>query len=221
MNTSISRNIKRLRQKAGFTQEQLAEKLFVTRQTVSLWETGKTQPDVQTLEHIAEVFNVDLMTVLYGAEMPKKETATLRDHLRRWLLRTCLLWIAVIAVQWISNDIAKQIILNRTDLRWLWKVLGTISQYTFYYACPLVGAFSGGFLARILQNVPENLSGLQRKILGAAATAVCGLLLLLLGTEPVTFWFRQIMMRSCLGIWLLTVLVAGIVWGILKILQKR
>ena len=35
MNTSISKNIKRLRQQTGMTQEQMAEKLFVTRQTVS------------------------------------------------------------------------------------------------------------------------------------------------------------------------------------------
>ena len=48
MNTSISKNIKRLRQQAGLTQEQMAEKLFVTRQTVSLWENSKTQPDIQT-----------------------------------------------------------------------------------------------------------------------------------------------------------------------------
>ena len=51
MNTSIPKNIKRLRQQASLTQDQLAEKLFVTRQTVSLWENGKTQPDIETLEH--------------------------------------------------------------------------------------------------------------------------------------------------------------------------
>ena len=73
MNTSISKNIKRLRQQTGMTQEQMAEKLFVTRQTVSLWENGKTQPDIQTLERIAECFGVELMTVLYGNSLPKSE----------------------------------------------------------------------------------------------------------------------------------------------------
>lgn len=52
MNTSIPKNIKRLRQKAGMTQEQLAENMFVTRQTVSLRENGRTQPDIQTLERL-------------------------------------------------------------------------------------------------------------------------------------------------------------------------
>lgn len=84
MNTSISKNIKRLRQQAGMTQEQMAEKLFVTRQTVSLWENGKTQPDIQTLEHIAECFDVDLMTVLYGAAAPKSEKEQHRAALIRW-----------------------------------------------------------------------------------------------------------------------------------------
>ena len=73
MNTSISKNIKRLRQQTGMTQEQMAEKLFVTRQTVSLWENGKTQPDIQTLERIAECFGVELMTVLYRNSLPKSE----------------------------------------------------------------------------------------------------------------------------------------------------
>ncbi|MCR5041247.1 MAG: helix-turn-helix domain-containing protein, partial [Clostridia bacterium] len=42
------------------TQEQLAEKLFVSRETVSKWELGQRRPDIRTLRDIAELFCVDI-----------------------------------------------------------------------------------------------------------------------------------------------------------------
>ena len=49
---SVAKHIRALRNKRQLTQEELAEKLFVTRQTVSNWETAKSQPDVETLEKL-------------------------------------------------------------------------------------------------------------------------------------------------------------------------
>ena len=51
---SVGSHIRRLRAAKHMTQEELAERLFVTRQAVSAWETGKALPDVETLERIAE-----------------------------------------------------------------------------------------------------------------------------------------------------------------------
>lgn len=48
-----------LRMKANLTQEQLAEKLFVSRDLVSKWETGRRRPDYQTVLRLAELFSVD------------------------------------------------------------------------------------------------------------------------------------------------------------------
>ena len=104
MNTSISKNIKRLRQQAGLTQEQMAEKLFVTRQTVSLWENGKTQPDIQTLERIAECFRVELMTVLYGANVSKSE----EEQRKEALIRTGVVTIGVFLVLTVLMQICQQ-----------------------------------------------------------------------------------------------------------------
>ena len=50
------------------TQEELAEKLFVTRQAVSNWETGKNQPDIELLKSLADVFEVEVTELLYGAK---------------------------------------------------------------------------------------------------------------------------------------------------------
>ena len=53
MNT-FPNNLKRLRKASGLKQEELAERLNVTRQTVSGWETGRRQPDLDTLKLLAE-----------------------------------------------------------------------------------------------------------------------------------------------------------------------
>ena len=62
----IGKNIRTLRIQKNMTQDELAEKLFVTRQTVSNYETGRSRPDVEMLAKIAEVLDSDANAVLYG-----------------------------------------------------------------------------------------------------------------------------------------------------------
>lgn len=64
----IGKNIKLLREERNLTQDELAEQLFVTRQTVSNYETGRSRPDVEMLTKIAEVLGTDANTVIYGKE---------------------------------------------------------------------------------------------------------------------------------------------------------
>ena len=56
--------IKNLREKNNLTQEQLAERVQVTRQAVSRWETGETQPNTDTLKLLSRVFDVSINTLL-------------------------------------------------------------------------------------------------------------------------------------------------------------
>lgn len=53
-----------LRMKKGLSQEELAEKIFVTRQAVSRWETGETIPNTETLKLLSQLFNVSINTLL-------------------------------------------------------------------------------------------------------------------------------------------------------------
>ncbi len=62
----VSKNIKKLRNERKMTQDILAEKLNVTRQTVSSWENDRTQPDVEMLEQLANAFEVSLEEIIYG-----------------------------------------------------------------------------------------------------------------------------------------------------------
>ena len=53
-----------LRTKSGMSQDDLAEKVFVTRQAVSRWEKGETVPNTETLKLLSNVFNVSINTLL-------------------------------------------------------------------------------------------------------------------------------------------------------------
>lgn len=50
---------KRLRSASGLTQAEIAEKLGISRSTIGMYETGAREPDFETLEKIADFFNVD------------------------------------------------------------------------------------------------------------------------------------------------------------------
>lgn len=53
-----------LRTKNGLSQEELAEKVFVTRQAVSRWENGETVPNTDTLKLLSQLFDVSINTLL-------------------------------------------------------------------------------------------------------------------------------------------------------------
>ena len=61
--------LKELREKHGLTQEQLAERVMVTRQAVSRWETGETQPNTETLKLLSREYGVSINIVLASVEV--------------------------------------------------------------------------------------------------------------------------------------------------------
>ena len=69
----LSENIKNLRKEKGMSQEELAEKLNVVRQTVSKWEQNLSVPDSEMLIRIAEVFDVSVSSLL-GETVETKDT---------------------------------------------------------------------------------------------------------------------------------------------------
>lgn len=62
----IGKNIKTIRQTKGMTQDALAEALFVTRQTISNYENGRSRPDLDMLLRVSEVLETDINTIIYG-----------------------------------------------------------------------------------------------------------------------------------------------------------
>ena len=62
----IGENIKAIRQSKNMTQEELAGKIYTTRQTVSNYEKGRSDPDLETIKRIAEALETDASVLLYG-----------------------------------------------------------------------------------------------------------------------------------------------------------
>ncbi|MBN1981254.1 MAG: helix-turn-helix transcriptional regulator [Chitinivibrionales bacterium] len=73
----IAKNIKDQRQKHQMSQEDLAGKLYVTRQTISNYENGKSNPDIETLQQLANIFDTELDHLIYG-EQKKRDVQKIK-----------------------------------------------------------------------------------------------------------------------------------------------
>lgn len=80
MNT-VGKSIKKYREGKGVTQEQMAEALSVTRQAISNWERGKSEPDIDTLQKISDYFGIAMEELIYGEkkeiQIAKKASANI------------------------------------------------------------------------------------------------------------------------------------------------
>ena len=73
----LSKQIKKYRTEANLSQEELADKIYVSRQTISNWENEKNYPDIKSLVLMSEVFQVSLDNLVKGdLERMKKEIDT-------------------------------------------------------------------------------------------------------------------------------------------------
>ena len=71
--SNIHKNLKQLRLSKNLTQENVAEKIGVTRQAISSYESGRTQPSVDLLMRFAEIYDTDLEEILYGKRAENHE----------------------------------------------------------------------------------------------------------------------------------------------------
>ena len=84
----ISKNIKRIRTAKGMNQTELAEKVGVTRQTISSWEKGSSFPNINMLEKMSAVFDMPIDELLYP-HLKAQGKASLQRILFLLLLSSC------------------------------------------------------------------------------------------------------------------------------------
>lgn len=75
--------LKLLRNEEGLTQEQLAERLNVSRRTVSRWETGNNLPDLSILVELSDFYGVDLRELLDGERKSEKMNKELEETVHK------------------------------------------------------------------------------------------------------------------------------------------
>lgn len=100
---AINNNLRNLRLEKGLTQEHVAEKLNVTRQAVSSYESGRTRPDIDTLMKFAEVYETDLESILYGNTRKLKSLRNLKIAAFVVLTLTVIFILLSSVLRWSSN----------------------------------------------------------------------------------------------------------------------
>ena len=120
-----------LRKKQGLTQEELAEKLEVSRQSISNWETGKVVPTTKRLTELSQLYNVPFHYFLTEEDEYLPIETTLHEVLRRryqkkWILTTMIIIVVTsiilgIVIMIYSNtnnaSVDEEVILDLYDLR--------------------------------------------------------------------------------------------------------
>lgn len=106
--------LKELRKRKGLTQEELADRLYVSRTAVSKWESGRGYPNIDSLRDIARFFSVTLDELLSGEELLSAAEEEQRCRARRYRsvvfglldLSAVLCWILPLFAQTAEGQIA-------------------------------------------------------------------------------------------------------------------
>ena len=131
----ISEKLKEARQKAGMTQDQVSEKIMVSRVTVSHWENGKSLPDIVSLLSLSDLYSISLDELVKGdskmTEKVRKDAKNANIN-KRLIGVTSILVIAVLLVYAISRiagggfkDFCE------SAIRWVLMAIGLAASMTY------------------------------------------------------------------------------------------
>lgn len=81
---TFSEKLKSIRKKAGMSQEKLAEKIGVSRQAITKWETDSGIPDIDNMMALSELFNISLDELLSNEKTEKKQTDYLYESVTEY-----------------------------------------------------------------------------------------------------------------------------------------
>ena len=94
----LGERIRARRIELGLKQEDLAERLAVTRQTISNYERGTSEPDLDTLQKLAEALQIDLNQLLKGEKAPEQNRKKARLPFVLGILATSLLFVLFLSL---------------------------------------------------------------------------------------------------------------------------
>lgn len=200
--TMVGRNCKRLRQRAGLTQDALAERLHVTRQAVSAWETGKNQPDVETLAALAEALGADVRELIYGPGVVGEGYARFQ---RRYVV--CTVLCAAVVLVWLVLELTLEPYLYRLRMETYTVLPGLV----YLLVVPPLGVLAVGCLipafASLWADIRVRNVRARRILLAAALLALAYYLLWMAGT--LNLWPDAFSQCYPLRLWLVTLSTVG------------
>ena len=101
----IEMKLKDARIQAGLTQEQVAEKIMVSRQTISNWENGKSLPDIVSIMNLSDLYQISIDELLKGDKRMKEKfekDADIAKARERVIVTTAVIALVVGVIYFIS-----------------------------------------------------------------------------------------------------------------------
>ena len=121
----IGQQIKRLRGEFKFSQEDLAEKIYVSRQTISNWENDKSYPDLKSLVLVSNLFQITLDELVKGDIEAMKEKVKIED-IKQFKQASNIFGVLMILVMVLPIPLSR--ILGQIGL-WIWAIVFLFSIY--------------------------------------------------------------------------------------------
>lgn len=135
-------NLKTMRKAKGYTQEELAIKLNVVRQTVSKWEKGLSVPDADVLCKIADVLDMDVSTLLGEEIVEETDKSAVAQQLAK---------------------ISEQLAMKNQHSKKIWKVVCIILFVILVFYILAIVVFSVIAPENIVDNYSENMVEIEEK----------------------------------------------------------
>lgn len=146
---AINENLKMIRKAKGLTQEDVARELRVTRQTISSYESNRTQPDIETLKLLARIYDVEFDDILYGKNKMQMKHRTIKiiaiisivDLFLCNLLQSIILWVLnnfFVVESGPITDSSRAIINIRMNLLNIRSTIEGFSTFSFSLLCIII-----------------------------------------------------------------------------------
>ena len=137
----IGGRIRELRTTAGMSQDDLAARVYVSRQTISSWENGKTYPDVQSLLLLSEIFGASVDSLIKGDVETMNETIDrdVKTMKRLSCVMIVFLLLMLAALSWLSVQLGA----------WNWPLEQTAPTYVLALVLWGVAMFAACWVERI------------------------------------------------------------------------
>lgn len=146
---NIGNNIKVFRNEIGMSQQELADKMYVTRQTVSNYEKGKSFPDVETLDQLSSIFGVSVEEIIYGKNYQNRKQSIFKE-----IVFLCII-AAIVFLTYFFMGIEQE---QR-------KVTYSFSPFYYFAYClflPVVSVIAGVFVKRIFSKLNVLTTGKEK-----------------------------------------------------------
>lgn len=131
----IEKKLKEARVNAGLTQEQLAQKIMVSRQTISNWENGKSLPDIINIMNLSDLYQISLDDLLKGdpkmKEKMEKDVNAVKNNKR--LLLTAGIIIALVAAIYLISVLVGGEFRDFCESAVIWVLIGIGVAFSVTY----------------------------------------------------------------------------------------